>query len=89
MNVSREWAAPFSLFGAAFTQSWLYNASRGSSLLPMVSHALINTAGSGYVFTMVARDSLQEFWWIYACIWLAAGAIAVFATRGRLGLRQA
>ena len=74
-----------SLLGAAFTQSWLYNASRGSSLLPMVSHALINTAGSGYVFTLVARDSLAAFWWLYACVWLVAGAIVALATRGRLG----
>ena len=76
-----------SLLGAAFTQSWLYNASRGSSLLPMVSHALINTAGSGYVFTLVARDTLPEFWWIYAIVWLATGATAILITRGRLGLR--
>jgi hypothetical protein len=75
-----------SLLGAAFTQGFLYNASRGSSLLPMLAHALINTVGSGYVFALVAPDSLALFWWIYALAWLGAGAsIAVF-TRGRLGL---
>ena len=78
-----------SLLGAAFTQAFLFNASRGSSLLPMVSHALINTVGSGYVFTLVTRDGLEEFWWIYAIIWLGAGAIVAFTTRGRLGLRSA
>jgi membrane protease YdiL (CAAX protease family) len=73
-----------SLFGAAFVQSWLYNASRGSSLLPMVLHGLINTFGSGYVFTLIAPAGLSRFWWIYSAIWLAAGLAIVIATRGRL-----
>jgi len=77
-----------SLLGAAFVQSWLYNASGGSSLLPMVMHALLNTAGSGYVFAMVGRSDLQRFWWIYAAIWLGMGVVAVIATRGRLGLER-
>jgi len=75
-----------SLVGAAFTQSFLYNASRGSSLLPMLAHALINTVGSGYVFTLIAPASLAFFWWIYALIWLAAGLSVATLTRGRLGL---
>jgi membrane protease YdiL (CAAX protease family) len=75
-----------SLTGAAFTQAYLFNASRGSSLLPMLSHALINTAGSGYVFTLVQSQSLSSFWWVYAFLWLGAGAAVVVLTRGRLGL---
>jgi membrane protease YdiL (CAAX protease family) len=74
-----------SLFGAAFVQSWLYNASRGSSLLPMTMHGVPNTIGSGYVFTLVGRDDLLTFWWIYAVVWLGAGAGVVVLTRGRLG----
>ena len=75
-----------SLIGAAFIQSWLYNASSGSSLLPMTMHALLNTAGSGYVFKLIAPADLLTFWWIYAVLWLAAGIIAAVTTRGRLGL---
>jgi membrane protease YdiL (CAAX protease family) len=75
-----------SLLGAAFTQSFLYNASRGSSLLPMLAHAIINAAGSGYVFTLVAPSSLALFWWIYALIWLGVGASVATLTRGRIGL---
>ena len=75
-----------SLLGASFTQSFLYNASRGSSLLPMLAHALINTAGSGYVFSLVTPQSLALFWWIYALIWLGAGLSVAVLTRGRLGL---
>jgi membrane protease YdiL (CAAX protease family) len=78
-----------SLFGAAFVQSWLYNASGGSSLLPMTMHAILNTIGSGYVFTLIARDDLLTFWWIYAIVWLGLGASVVALTRGRLGLRAA
>lgn len=74
-----------SLLGAAFTQAFLFNASRGSSLLPMLSHALINTAGSGYVFTLVQPQSLASFWWLYAVVWLIAGASVAALTRGRLG----
>ncbi|HUO88647.1 MAG TPA: CPBP family intramembrane glutamic endopeptidase [Rhizomicrobium sp.] len=77
-----------SLLGAAFIQSWLYNASGGSSLLPMTLHALLNTAGSGYVFTLIAPGDLARFWWIYALAWLAAGLAFVVATRGRLGVAR-
>jgi membrane protease YdiL (CAAX protease family) len=77
-----------SLLGAAFIQSWLYNASGSSSLLPMLTHAILNTAGSGYVFTLIARGKLQRFWWIYAAVWLGMGLLTVVATRGRLGLRR-
>jgi membrane protease YdiL (CAAX protease family) len=74
-----------SLAGAAFTQSYLYNASRGSSLLPMLAHAVINTVGAGYVFTLIAPASLGLFWAIYALIWLGAGLGVAAFTRGRLG----
>jgi hypothetical protein len=78
-----------SLFGAAFVQSWLYNASGGSSLLPMTMHGVLNTIGSGYVFTLIGRDDLLTFWWIYAIVWLVAGASVVVLTRARLGLSAA
>lgn len=74
-----------SLVGAAFIQTWLYNASRGSSLLPMLMHAILNTAGSGYAFQFIAANDLARFWWIYSLIWLVGGLAVVVATRGRLG----
>ena len=74
-----------SLFGAAFVQSWLYNASGGSSLLPMTMHGVVNTIGSGYVFTLIAPGGLITFWWIYAFAWLITGVGVVVLTRGRLG----
>lgn len=77
-----------SLLGAAFIQSWLYNASGGSSLLPILMHGLLNTAGSGYVFTLIAPADLARFWWIYSAVWLGAGLLTVAATRGRLGAKS-
>lgn len=77
-----------SLVGAAFIQSWLYNASGGSSLLPMLMHGILNTAGSGYAFTLIAPSDLQRFWWIYSAVWLIAGVMFAVGTRGRLGVTR-
>ena len=77
-----------SLFGGAFVLSWLYNASRGSVLMPMLMHATLNTVAAGYVFHLIGKSDLQRFWWLYALLWLAAGTITVLATRGRLGLAR-
>ena len=54
----------------------------------MLTHAILNTAGSGYVFTLIARGELQRFWWIYAAVWLGMGLLTVVATHGRLGLKR-
>ena len=77
-----------SLVGAAFIQSWLYNVSGRSSLLPMLMHGILNTAGSGYAFTLIAPGDLQRFWWIYGAVWLIAGVMFAIATRGRLGIKS-
>lgn len=76
-----------SLLGAAFIQAWLYNTAKGSSLLPMLMHGVLNTAGSGYAFTLIAPGDLERFWWIYSGVWFAAGLAFVVASRGRLGTR--
>jgi membrane protease YdiL (CAAX protease family) len=74
-----------SLFGGAFVLSWLYNSSRGSVLMPMLMHAILNTVAAGYAFRLIGKSDLLRFWWLYAVLWLAAGAIALLATRGKLG----
>jgi len=74
-----------SLFGGAFVLSWLYNSSRGSVLMPMLMHATLNTVSAGYAFHLIGKSSLPAFWWLYAALWLGAGVITLFATRGRLG----
>ena len=75
-----------SLFGGAFVLSWLYNASQGSVLMPMLMHATLNAVAAGYVFHLIGKNDLLRFWWIYAAAWLAAGILVLLASRGRLGL---
>jgi membrane protease YdiL (CAAX protease family) len=74
-----------SLAGGTIVLSYLYNASRGSVLLAMITHALLNTIGAGYVFKLVSPDALPRLWWIYAGVWAASGLLVVLCTKGRLG----
>jgi membrane protease YdiL (CAAX protease family) len=74
-----------SVLAAAVVLAWLFNASGGSSLLPMVTHATVNTIGAGYVFHYVPADDLLQFWWIYAAMWLAVAVALIILTLGRLG----
>jgi uncharacterized protein len=77
-----------SLFGGAVVLSWLYNISRGSVLMPMLMHATLNTVAAGYAFHLIDKSDLLRFWWLYAVLWLAAGAITLVATRGELGFAR-
>jgi membrane protease YdiL (CAAX protease family) len=70
---------------AAIVLAWLYNGSGGSSLLPMVAHTTVNTAGAGYAFAFVPAHDLLQFWWIYTGVWSAAAVAILVLTRGRLG----
>lgn len=72
-----------SVVSAAIVLAWLYNASQ-SVLLPMLTHATINTAGAGYAFHAVSPDRLADFWWIYTAVWAALAISIVILTRGRL-----
>jgi uncharacterized protein len=74
-----------SIPAAAIVLAWLYNASGGSSLLPMVAHTTVNTAGAGYAFAFVPAQNLLEFWWIYTGVWSATAVAIVIFTLGRLG----
>jgi hypothetical protein len=72
---------------AAVLLAWLYNASGGSTLLPMVTHATVNTLGAGYVFHFVPAHDLVQFWWIYAGVWSTIAFTVIVLTMGRLGAR--
>jgi len=67
--------APFvlSVFGATFMLTWLFNGSKGSVLLPMLTHATVNTVGAGLMFPLFFGGTLILLWWIYSFIWLCAG----------------
>jgi len=62
-----------SLFGGAFVQTWLFNRSRGSILLQMIFHAMVNTVGAGLVFRWFSASDILILWWSNAALWLVAG----------------
>jgi membrane protease YdiL (CAAX protease family) len=72
-----------SVGAAAVVLAWLFNASQGSVLLPMVMHAAVNTLGAGLVFRWVPEDRFTLFWYIYAAAW-AAIAFALFPLTRRV-----
>jgi membrane protease YdiL (CAAX protease family) len=66
-----------SLLGGAFLQTWLFNRTRGSLLLQMLCHAMVNTIGAGLAFRWFAGSDLLILRWSTAVLWLAAGAASV------------
>jgi membrane protease YdiL (CAAX protease family) len=75
-----------SVVAAAFVLAWLFNASQGSVLLPMLMHATVNTVGAGLVFRWVPQDQFTLFWYIYAAVWAAFAFALIRLTHGTLGL---
>jgi len=69
--------APFviSVFGATFMLTWIFNRTKGSVLLPMLFHAMVNTVGSGLIFTLISGEAVILLWWIYSFLWLGAGLV--------------
>jgi membrane protease YdiL (CAAX protease family) len=88
MGTEFAWAIvpPFlvSVVAAAIVLAWLNNATQ-STLLPMLMHATVNTAGAGLVFPAIPPERFADFWWIYAGVWAALAASIVLLTLGRLG----
>lgn len=77
-----------SVVAAAFVLAWLFNASQGSVLLPMIMHATVNTVGAGLVFRWVPEAQSASFWYIYAAVWAAIAFALVRLTHGSLGYAQ-
>lgn len=73
--------APFliSLLGGALVQTWLFNRTRGSLLLQMLFHAMVNTVGAGLVFRWFSGDDVVTMWWTMALLWLATGALTLLS----------
>ena len=68
------------LFGGAFVQTWLFNRSKGSILLQMIFHAMVNTVGAGLVFRWFSGSDISILWWSNAALWLTAGVASVALT---------
>ena len=66
-----------SVFGATFMLTWVFNETRGSVLLPMLMHAVVNTISAGLVFPLFSGAGLVALWWIYGFVWLFAGFFAL------------
>ena len=65
-----------SLLGGTLIQTWLFNRSKGSVVGQMLFHATVNTVGAGLVFPMMKGAQFVLFWYVYAILWLIAGAMA-------------
>ena len=72
-----------SVFGPTFMQTWIFNGTKGSVLLPMLFHALVNTVGAGLIFPLFSGAALVVQWWIYGLIWLCAGLDTVLFSTNR------
>lgn len=67
-----------SLLGGTLIQTWLFNRTKGSVFAQMLFHATVNTVGAGLVFPLFKGSTFVRFWYVYAALWLVAGAITVF-----------
>jgi len=70
-----------SLLGGTLIQTWLFNRTKGSVFAQMLFHASVNTVGAGLVFPLFKGSTFVAFWYVYAALWLVAGAITVFPSR--------
>jgi len=76
-----------SAFSGAVLLAWLYNAT-GSALICIFTHAVVNTAGAGYVFALIADSDKEQFWWIYTAVWGSIALSLILLTLGRLGAQE-
>jgi uncharacterized protein len=65
------------LFAATVLITWIYNHTRGSILLPMMFHAMVNTIGAGYFFKMFTGPDFDRLWWIYSVLWALSALIVI------------
>ena len=67
-----------SVFAGSVVLAWLFNGSRQSVLLCMLTHAMVNAVGAGFVFHFFGDADLQRMWWIYAATWAGTAALIVW-----------
>ncbi len=67
-----------SVMSGSVACAWLFNRS-GGGLLPLpLFHAMVNTVGAGYVFSMFQGADALRMWWIHSVVWALAAAVLVF-----------
>jgi membrane protease YdiL (CAAX protease family) len=60
---------------------WMYTRTRGSLLLPAISHTVVNTA-SYFVFNLMHGSNENMLYWLWAAIWVVAGVAVAVILRG-------
>ena len=76
-----------SVFAGSIVLAWLFNGSRQSVLLCMLTHATVNAVGAGYLFHFFNGADLQRLWWIYALVWAGTAAVIAWYAGAQLGDR--
>jgi uncharacterized protein len=67
-----------SVMSASVVTAWLFNRS-GGGLLPLpLFHAMVDTVGGGYIFSMFQGADVLRLWWIDAVLWALTAAVLVF-----------
>ena len=81
--------APFilSVFGATFVLTWIFNGTKESVFLPMLTHATVNSIGAGLLFSLFSGPTLIVLWWIYSLVWLTTGLGALLFDQRTRSLR--
>lgn len=67
-----------SVMSASVVTAWLFNRSGGGLLALPLFHAMVDTVGGGYIFSMFQGADVLRLWWIDAVIWALAAVILVF-----------
>lgn len=80
--------APFlcSVLGGTLLQTWIFNRTGGSVLLPMLFHAATNAFGAGFIFPLFSGSTLILLWWVYSLLSVATGFALICLSRSRVQL---
>lgn len=60
--------------------AWMYTRTRGSLLLPALSHTAVNTA-SYFAFNLMRGSDETMLFWLWAGVWAAVGTAIAFVIR--------
>jgi membrane protease YdiL (CAAX protease family) len=89
-EITPDIVGPFvaSVFAGSVVLAWVYNLGGRSVPPTMLTHAVLNTIGAGFVFDFYKGAAYTELWWVNAGVWVALAALVAVVTGGRLGLKR-
>lgn len=68
-----------SVVSATFVLTWIYNNTRGSILLMMTFHSMVNTIGAGFLFRMFEGPDWIRLMYINAGLWMVIAAFLLLS----------